>query len=70
MENLFEKDWRFTRDISCEKDFMQESFCDENWEKVDVPHDWAIKGPFDEKNDAEITIIDVDGGREWKMVHP
>lgn len=26
---------------------------DNNWEIVQVPHDWAIKGPFDEDNDAK-----------------
>ena len=25
-------------------------FSDSNWRKVDVPHDWSIEGPFDQKN--------------------
>ena len=70
MDKEFEKNWRFTRDAACEKSFMLPEYSDDAWETLDVPHDWAIKGPFDEKNDAEITIIDVAGGREWKMVHP
>ncbi|MBP5181743.1 MAG: beta-galactosidase, partial [Lentisphaeria bacterium] len=70
MDKEFEKNWRFTRDVACERSFMLPEYPDGAWETVDVPHDWAIKGPFDEKNDAEITIVDVAGGREWKMVHP
>lgn len=26
--------------------FVQTGFDDKNWESVDLPHDWAIKGPF------------------------
>ena len=26
--------------------FVQASFDDSHWERVDLPHDWAIKGPF------------------------
>lgn len=26
--------------------FVQNNFDDSSWEKVDLPHDWAIKGPF------------------------
>ncbi|MBO9634861.1 MAG: DUF4982 domain-containing protein [Chitinophagaceae bacterium] len=26
--------------------FVQSGFDDRNWEKVNLPHDWAIKGPF------------------------
>ena len=26
--------------------FVQADFDDRNWETVDLPHDWAIKGPF------------------------
>jgi beta-galactosidase len=26
--------------------FVQNSFDDHGWERVDLPHDWAIKGPF------------------------
>ncbi|MEO2129480.1 MAG: beta-galactosidase GalB, partial [Christiangramia sp.] len=34
--------------------FVQPGFQDENWEKVNVPHDWAIPGPFMEGWDAEV----------------
>lgn len=34
--------------------FVQNSFDDNNWEIVDLPHDWAIKGPFYEGGDPEV----------------
>lgn len=35
--------------------FVQHDFDDSLWETVNLPHDWAIKGPFFEGNDAEVT---------------
>ncbi len=32
-----------------------------NWQKVDVPHDWAISGPFDEANDMQVVQVTEDG---------
>ncbi len=34
--------------------FVQNNFKDENWEKVTLPHDWAIKQPFYEGNNPEV----------------
>jgi len=34
--------------------FVKADFDDNSWEQVDLPHDWAIKGPFMEGWDAEI----------------
>ena len=34
--------------------FVQNNFKDANWEKVTLPHDWAIKGPFYEGNNPEV----------------
>lgn len=34
--------------------FVQYNFNDSAWEKVNVPHDWAIQGPFFEGQDAEV----------------
>jgi len=36
-------------------------FDDSGWEVVSVPHDWAIKGPFDKNNDIQIIKIVEDG---------
>ena len=32
--------------------FVQNSFDDKTWEQVDLPHDWAIKGPFYNQENA------------------
>lgn len=32
-------------------------FDDSGWQRVTVPHDWAIKGPFDKKHDIQIARI-------------
>lgn len=34
--------------------FVQNNFDDSNWENVNLPHDWAIKGPFQEGSNAEV----------------
>ncbi len=34
--------------------FVQNSFNDEAWEQVSLPHDWAIKGPFYEGPKPEV----------------
>lgn len=35
----------------------QPEFNDSKWEKVTVPHDWAIKGPFDKEVDMQTIAI-------------
>ncbi|MFO7657786.1 MAG: beta-galactosidase GalB [Bacteroidales bacterium] len=39
----------------CDFSFVQHDFNDNTWEVVDLPHDWAIKGPFYEGWDAEVS---------------
>lgn len=34
--------------------FVQNDFDDSSWEKVNLPHDWGIKGPFLEGHNAEV----------------
>jgi beta-galactosidase len=34
--------------------YVQGDFNDRSWERVDLPHDWAIKGPFLKGWDAEV----------------
>src|SRR5690242_19073703 len=40
-----DRDWRFT--IGDPSGAEQPSFSDASWRDLDVPHDWAIEGPFD-----------------------
>jgi len=35
--------------------FVQSNFDESTWEKVTLPHDWAIKGPFQTGWDAEVS---------------
>lgn len=53
---LLDKDWKFIKaDIPSAH---QPGFDDGNWEKVEVPHDWAIYGPFDVNNDLHDVAIE------------
>ena len=57
-------DWQFSRDEKIVlKDLIQDNLNDDSikWEKIRVPHDWAICGPFNRFNDLQITRITQDG---------
>ncbi|GAB4333117.1 MAG: beta-galactosidase GalB [Bacteroidales bacterium] len=54
-------DWRFSTGDFPEARYAD--FDDSGWEQVRIPHDWAIKGPFDEKNDKQIIRI-IQNGEE------
>lgn len=53
-EVLLEEGWKFTRE---DGDFSPVAFDDSQWQSVTVPHDWAIYGPFDSNNDAQVVAI-------------
>ncbi|MCD7937672.1 MAG: DUF4982 domain-containing protein [Tannerellaceae bacterium] len=54
-EFLLEKNWRFTKgEVSGGASVV---FNDSKWEKVSIPHDWAIYGPFDRKNDLQNVAV-------------
>ena len=53
-EVLLEQGWKFTRE---DGDFTAVDFDDASWQNVTVPHDWAIYGPFDSNNDAQVVAI-------------
>jgi len=58
-EFLLTDNWKFSKgDI---KDAQQADFNDKGWETVSVPHDWAIKGPFDGSNDIQNVQIEQNG---------
>ena len=54
-ERLLEKDWKFSKGDF--KEAQLPDFDDTKWESVTVPHDWAITGPFDIKNDLQTVAI-------------
>ena len=45
------KTWQFSRDNT-------------TWSEVQIPHDWAIAGPFDKKWDLQIVAIEQNGEKE------
>ena len=52
------REWQFTHDTTDNP----------AWQDVIVPHDWAISGPFDRKNDLQEVIVVQNGEKEptWK----
>ena len=52
--------WRFSLESEQMKTegtkVAAENYNDASWEVVAVPHDWAIKGPFDEKHDSQVVM--------------
>lgn len=44
----FNKNWQFSKGEI--KDAIEPNFDDSNWETINVPHDWSIKGPFSKNN--------------------
>lgn len=61
-ETLLEKGWRFTHqdDSAC----ISPGYDTQPWERVQVPHDWAITGPFSYLNDRQNVAITQDGQKE------
>lgn len=49
LEFLLEDNWKFTREDQA--DAAAVNFNDSKWQKVTIPHDWAIYGPFSSRND-------------------
>ena len=54
-EQSLEKNWKFIKGEVAGAE--QPDFNDSNWEKVTVPHDWAIYGPFDVNNDLQNVAV-------------
>src|SRR5262249_30573037 len=44
----FDADWRFLKTDAPGAEVTD--FNDASWRRLDVPHDWSIEGPFDERN--------------------
>ena len=48
--NHFNNNWKFT--TGNPENAQSINFDDSSWEKVNLPHDWAIKGPFNEQENG------------------
>lgn len=62
MITTLEKGWLFTN--TDDPHSIDPAFDDSNWDSVEIPHDWAIYGPFDKANDAQVTQVHADGETE------
>lgn len=47
----FNRDWKFTKGNPANAELL--NFDDSSWEKIHLPHDWAISGPHDSLADGE-----------------
>ena len=56
------ENWTFNKGEN--KNAEKINFNDKNWQKVTVPHDWAIYGPFDKEIDKQVIAITQNGEKE------
>ena len=63
--------WRFSLENEAMKSVgvqvAAEGYDDLTWEVVNVPHDWAIKGPFDENIDKQVKMVVEDGETKERL---
>ncbi|WP_303924134.1 beta-galactosidase GalB [Draconibacterium sediminis] len=60
-----QKDWKFINQEVADAQLPQTDAA--NWETVEVPHDWAIKGPFDKEIDAQKVRVTQDMEKEARL---
>ncbi|MDX6711854.1 MAG: beta-galactosidase [Blastocatellia bacterium] len=63
----FDGDWRFIKADATGAE--KPEFDDASWRKLDVPHDWSIEGPFDEKNQTGGAGAFLPAGVGWYRKH-
>lgn len=61
-EQQLKEGWRFTRQD--DPTSMLPKFNDSKWQRVTIPHDWAIYGPFSYDNDKQHLAIAQDGQKQ------
>ena len=61
----FNKDWKFCLNIEEGLNPSAQNFNDHSWRILDVPHDWAIEGDFDEHNPSGTGGGALPGGIGW-----
>lgn len=61
-EKLLEKNWRFHKGEVTGAEAV--NYNDESWQKVSIPHDWAIYGPFDRSHDLQEVAITQNGEKK------
>ena len=63
----FDSDWRFLKSDATGAE--QPAFADAAWRQLDVPHDWSIEGPFDEKAPTRGSGAFLPSGVAWYRKH-
>ena len=61
----FNKDWRFSLNIDESMSPAAIAYDDSEWRILDLPHDWAIEGDFDEHNPSGTGGGALPGGIGW-----
>jgi beta-galactosidase len=62
----FNEEWKYSKGHN-ETAYLS-NFDDSNWRMLDLPHDWAIEGPFDKKYDARTGGLPI-YGTAWYRKH-
>jgi len=62
---LLDSDWKFSLGDLKNAPFL--NINDSTWETVSVPHDWAIRKPFDLNQDMQWVQVKEDGDNESKL---
>jgi beta-galactosidase len=63
----FDADWRFLKGDQHGAELL--AFDDSSWRHLNVPHDWSIEGPFDERNPAGGAGAFLPAGVGWYRKH-
>ena len=61
----FNKEWKFSLDVKEGVNPALKEYDDSGWRTLDVPHDWAIEGDFDEHNPSGTGGGALPGGIGW-----
>lgn len=61
-ETLLLTGWRFHRGAA--EGAQQATYDDNAWQRVTIPHDWAISGPFDKDIDKQVVAIKENGEQQ------
>ena len=61
----FNKGWKFALNIDDRQDITADDYDDSGWRTLDLPHDWAIEGDFDEHNPSGTGGGALPGGIGW-----
>ncbi len=61
----FNGDWKFSLNVGADENPEAPGYDDSGWRKLNLPHDWAIEGDFDEHNPSGTGGGALPGGIGW-----